>query len=146
MLRMVSAILSLILHRADAVFFKITGGRHSISEIVGLPMVQLKMVGAKTKQSRILPLVGLFEQNRIILIGTNFGRKNHPGWYYNLVADPQCEVIKKGQAFRFLAREVEDQEYRHYWNLALAYYAGYEKYKDRAAPRRIPILVLDPVK
>ena len=146
MLRAVSAVLSLILHRADSISLKMTDGRHSIAELVGLPIVQLKTVGAKTQQPHILPLVGLFDREKIVLIGSNFGKKRNPGWYYNLMTQPRCEVIKRGQAFPFMAREVKNCEYQQYWELALTYYAGYEKYKERAAPRRIPILVLEPVK
>jgi hypothetical protein len=42
-----------------------------------------------------------------------------------------------------VAREVDGNEYGKYWQLAISYYAGYEKYKERA-DRRIPIMVLEP--
>ena len=46
MLRPVTAVLALILHRADAAMFGLTGGRHSVAELVGLPIIQLRMTGA----------------------------------------------------------------------------------------------------
>jgi hypothetical protein len=45
---------------------------------------------------------------------------------------------------KFIARETVGEEYQKYWEIALTYYAGYEKYRERAAPRRIPIMVLEP--
>lgn len=146
MLHPVSLVLSRILHRADNAFFKLTGGAHSIAEIVGLPIVQLRTIGAKSGKNLTLPIVGLSDDEKIALISTNFGRRRNPGWYYNLKANPRCEVIKGRQVCVYMAREVNGDEYDRYWRLALSYYAGYEKYKERAAPRRIPIMLLEPVK
>ena len=146
MLRSVTAVLSIILHRVDNVFFKWTGGRWSISEIVGLPVIQLITVGAKTRMPRTIPLVGLCDGEKLALISTNFGKKHNPDWYYNLKANPGCKVVKGGQVFHFKAREVFDQEHETYWKLALSYYAGYQKYRERAAPRHIPVILLEPRK
>lgn len=146
MLRPVTAILARILHRADSALFKITGGRHSVAEIVGLPIIQLTTVGAKSGKPRTIPLVGLFDGERIALIGSNFGQKHNPGWYYNLIANPNCEVVKGGCALRFTAREVFDDERETYWQMALSYYSGYQKYKERASHRHIPVMLLEPAK
>jgi hypothetical protein len=37
-------------------------------------------------------------------------------------------------------------EYEKYWRLALSYYAGYEKYRERAVHRHIPVMLLEPKK
>ncbi|MBK6648058.1 MAG: nitroreductase family deazaflavin-dependent oxidoreductase [Anaerolineales bacterium] len=146
MLRPVTAILARILHHADRALFKISGGRHSAAEIVGLPIIQLTTIGAKSGQPRAIPLVGLFDGERIALIGSNFGQKRNPGWYYNLVANPNCEVVKGGRARRFTAREVFGDERETYWQMALSYYDGYKKYKERASHRHIPVMLLEPDK
>ncbi len=146
MLRPVTAILARILHHADGAVFKISGGRHSVAEIVGLPIIQLTTIGAKSGQPRTIPLVGLFHGERIALIGSNFGQKHNPGWYYNLVANPTCEVVKGGRFLRFTAREVFGDEREAYWQMALSYYTGYQKYKERASHRHIPVMLLEPVK
>lgn len=146
MLRPVTAILARILHRADSLVYKISKGRHTVAEIVGLPIIQLTTIGAKSGQPRTIPLVGLFNGERIALIGSNFGQKHNPGWYYNLVANPNCEVIKAGRTLRFTAREVFDDERETYWQMALSYYAGYQKYRERAPHRHIPVMLLEPAK
>jgi deazaflavin-dependent oxidoreductase (nitroreductase family) len=143
-LRPVSAVLSRTLHRIDSVLFKLTG-KQSFAELVGLPIVQIKTVGARSHAPHTIPLVGLPDGEKIILIGTNFGKRHNPGWYYNLKVNPGCEAVRGGQAFRFEAREVFGQEYEMYWTLALSYYSGYQKYRERATPRRIPILLLEPM-
>lgn len=144
MLRPVTALLARILHHADSALFKITGGRHSLAEIVGLPIVQLNAIGAKSGKPRSIPLVGLFDGEKIALIGSNFGQKHNPGWYYNLTAHPNCEVVKGGRLLRFTAREIFDAERETYWQMALSHYAGYQKYKERASHRHIPVMLLEP--
>ena len=48
MLKPVSAFLSRVLHHADTFMLWLTRGKHTIAEIVGLPIIQLTTKGAKT--------------------------------------------------------------------------------------------------
>lgn len=143
-LRPVSALLSGALHRADSLLFRLTGGRYAFSELVGLPIAHVTMKGARTGMLRTLPLVSVPDNGKLALIATNFGQKHNPGWYYNLKAHPECEVFFKGRCGKFIAREISGEEYQKYWQLALTYYLGYAAYQQRAAPRHIPVLVLEP--
>jgi deazaflavin-dependent oxidoreductase (nitroreductase family) len=86
----------------------------------------------------------LQDGEKIAVIASNFGRAYNPGWYYNLKADPECEVSWNGRSGKYIAREAEGEEREKYWQLGLSYYAGYEKYKAHAAPRRIPVMVVEP--
>ncbi len=146
MLKPVSAFLSAVLHRADTMLLKISKGKHTVSEIVGLPIIQLTTIGAKTGQPRTMPLVSLFDNEKIALIASNFGGKNNPGWYYNLKAYPKCTVEVNGRAAEYIARQVEGAEREKYWGMAVSYYKGYDLYKIRAAHRLIPVMILEPAK
>jgi deazaflavin-dependent oxidoreductase (nitroreductase family) len=144
MLRPVSAVLSVVLHRADSYLLGLTRGRHTVTDIVGLPIIQLTTRGAKTGQLRTVPLVSVVDGETIGLIASNFGGRHAPGWYYNLKANPECEVKFNGTLQRYIARETKGDEYHHYWMTAVSLYAGYQKYKERAAHRHIPVMVLEP--
>jgi len=146
MLKSVSAFLARYLHRADGFMLRLTGGRHTFAELVGLPIAQVKMTGAKTGTIRILPLVAVPNGDKLVLFATNFGQKYHPGWYYNLKIHPECEVSFNCRPGRYIARETTGDEYQKYWQLGVSYYVGYEKYKERAAHRHIPVMVLEPKK
>jgi F420H(2)-dependent quinone reductase len=146
MLRPVSVFLSKSLHRADTFMLRLTGGHNTFSELVGLPIAQLTMVGAKTGEVLTLPLVGIPDDKKFVLIATNFGQRHNPGWYYNLKANPECDVLFNSRSGKYIAHEIEGDEYIHYWKLAVSYYAGYEKYKQRAAHRHIPVMLLEPKK
>lgn len=144
LLERVSHWLARVLHRMDGFLLRLSGDRYTFPELVGLPIARLTMKGAKTGRLRTLPLVAIPEDDKFVLVATNFGQKHNPAWYYNLKAHPECEVTYKGHAQKFIARETLGEEYQKYWEMALTYYAGYEKYRERAVPRHIPVMVLEP--
>ncbi|MBE0671851.1 MAG: nitroreductase family deazaflavin-dependent oxidoreductase [Anaerolineales bacterium] len=146
MLKPVSLFLANSLHYLDSATFKLTKGKYGFAEIVGLPMVEVTTIGAKSGQPRAMPLAAYKDGEKFVLIGSNFGRKPNPGWYYNLSANPNCTVHVNGQTHEYVARELSGEEREKYWQLAVSYYAGYEKYKQRASHRRIPVMLLERVK
>jgi len=91
-----------------------------------------------------MPLVGVIDNEKIAIVGSSFGREHNPGWYYNLKAHPECDVLFKGRTEKYVAREMVGDEYEKYWRMAVSYYKGYEKYKERAAHRHIPVMLLEP--
>lgn len=146
MLMPVSAFLARVMHHLDAFVLRLTHDQYTVTQVVGLPLIQLTTTGAKTGQARTMPLVSLIEGDKIAVIGTNFGRKHNPGWYYNLKAHPECEVHFSGRTDKYIAREAEGDEREKYWQLAVSYYKGYDVYKIRAAHRKIPVMILEPRK
>jgi deazaflavin-dependent oxidoreductase (nitroreductase family) len=144
MLRPVTAFFAPRVHRIDKAILKLTKGKYTGSQILGWNIIQLTTIGAKSEQLRTLPLVALFDEERIALIATNFGRKHNPAWYYNLKAHPECRVEWKERTGTYFARETNGGEYEDYWRLARSYFEGYEKYRERASPRHIPVMLLEP--
>jgi deazaflavin-dependent oxidoreductase (nitroreductase family) len=143
MIRPVTAFFAPWIHQVDKAILKLTKGKHTASEILGWDIVQLTTIGAKTGQLRTMPLLALFDGEKIALIASSLGREHHPGWYYNLKKNPECNVQQNGRSRKYMARETEDDERDKYWQLALSFYEGYEKYKERAG-RKIPVMVLEP--
>jgi deazaflavin-dependent oxidoreductase (nitroreductase family) len=144
MLRPVTAFFAPRIHRVDKVILKLTKGKYTFAQILGWEIVQLRTTGAKSGQPRTLPLIGLVDGEKIALIASSFGRRHNPAWYYNLKAHPACTVQWNGKIGTFVAREADGDEYARYWQQAVSVYAGYEKYKERAAHRHIPVMVLEP--
>jgi deazaflavin-dependent oxidoreductase (nitroreductase family) len=144
MLRLVTAFFAPWAHRIDKVLLKLTRGNFTASEILGWNIIQLTTIGARTGEPRTMPLIGIFDGKKIALVASSFGRERNPGWYYNLKAHPECEVHFNGRSGRYAARETLGDEYERYWQLAVSCYTGYEKYKQRAAHRHIPVVVLEP--
>ena len=133
-----------ILHHADTMMLRLSHGKMSFAQLSGLPIIELTTIGAKSGRQRTLPLTGLPDGERYILIASNFGQAHHPGWYYNLKANPECTVRKNGQAGTYIAREADEQENQYYYDMAISYYVGYAAYKQRAKNRKIPVMILEP--
>jgi deazaflavin-dependent oxidoreductase (nitroreductase family) len=133
-------------HHLDNVVLKLTRGKFTAVEIMGWNVIQLTTIGAKSHQPRSLPLVGIFDGEKIALIASSFGRQHNPSWYYNLKANPICEVLFKGKSMQYIARETAGDETDKYFQMAVDQYAGYQKYKERAPHRHIPVMLLEPRK
>lgn len=145
MLRPVTAFFAPRLHHLDGFVLKLTNEKHTISELMGWNIIQLHTIGAKTGKPYLSPLIGVIDGEKIALIASSFGRQHNPGWYYNLKKNPECEIHLNGRTGKYLARETEGEERRRYWQMATESYAGYEKYRERALHRRIPVMVLEPL-
>jgi deazaflavin-dependent oxidoreductase (nitroreductase family) len=146
MIRPVTEFFATRLHRIDGFILKLTDQKYTAAEIIGWPIIQLTTTGAKSGVRRTMPLIAVFDNEKIALIASSFGREHNPGWYYNLKAHPRCSVTFRGKESEFIARQLEGDEREKYWQLALSFYQGYDAYKKRASHRVIPVMLLEPVK
>jgi deazaflavin-dependent oxidoreductase (nitroreductase family) len=140
----ISKLMARVLHRADALLLRVSGGRLDFTSLSGLPVVELITTGARSGQPRSIPLAGFPVGDTFVLIASNFGGAHHPAWYHNLKATPACALRKNGETRAFVARECEGDERERYFQLAVSYYAGYQAYSQRAGERVIPVMVLEP--
>ena len=135
-----------VLPRLDRGFFRLTRGRTTLSAWVsGLPIVMLTTTGARSGQPRALPILGLPDGDRLVVIASNFGRQQHPGWYYNLRAHPLAAISWEGATVEMRARELTGDERQRYLVRSHTAYPWWEPYHRRAAPRQIPVIMLEPL-
>jgi deazaflavin-dependent oxidoreductase (nitroreductase family) len=133
------------LHPLDRVILRLSHGRVSIPGVVaGLPVIMLTTTGAKSGKPRTVPLVGLSDGDKVVVIASNFGQAHHPAWYYNLRAHPEAMLELPGRTGRYLAREATPAEWQTYWRRATEVYIGFPEYQKRTHGRAIPIIVLTP--
>jgi deazaflavin-dependent oxidoreductase (nitroreductase family) len=142
------AIFAPILHHIDRFVLRLSGHRVILSAwLSGVPVVILTTTGARSGLSRSVPLLCIrdpLNPDRFGLIASNWGRKHHPGWYYNLKANPAAICEFNGRSGHYLAVEAQGAEYQHFMALAIASYAGYRQYRKWVGPRHIPIMVMQP--
>ena len=50
-----------------------------------------------------------------ILVATNYGQPNHPGWSYNLDAKPEAEIQHNREKFRVNVTRLSDAEKAEIW-------------------------------
>jgi deazaflavin-dependent oxidoreductase (nitroreductase family) len=134
------------LPRIDCAFYRLSGRRTTLSAWVsGLPIVMLSTTGARTGQPRAVPVLGLPDGDRLVVIASNYGLPGNPGWYHNLLADPRVVVTWEGSAVQMRARELKGEERQLYVARGLEAYPWWEQYHRRAAPRQVPVIMLESV-
>lgn len=120
-----------------------TGGRVGAS-LGGRPMLLLKTVGAKTGQPRTAALLYLADGDRYAVVASTGGGPKHPGWYHNLMANPDVEVQVGTSRKSVRARVAEGEERERLWSKANEINKGqYDVYQTKTE-RRIPVVVLEP--
>jgi deazaflavin-dependent oxidoreductase (nitroreductase family) len=134
-----------VLHHLDGPVLRRSAGRHSVSAaLTGLPIIELTTVGARSGESRTLPLVGVPDGDRLVLVASNYGKQQNPAWYYNLKANPRCNAAFRGQRHEMLAYEAQGEERQRLWELDVSVYPPRNHYAQRAGNRRIPVMILQP--
>jgi deazaflavin-dependent oxidoreductase (nitroreductase family) len=135
-----------ILHHIDRPVHRLTRGRHTFASLVsGIPVVMLTTTGAKSGAPRTVPVLGIPTGGEVAIIASNFGQSRQPGWYHNLRAHPEAEVVVDGTHRRVRALEAEGERRSAIWQEGLRVYPGFAQYERRASHRRISIFVLQPV-
>jgi deazaflavin-dependent oxidoreductase (nitroreductase family) len=81
----------------------------------------------------------------VAIIASNFGQYRHPGWYHNLRANPDAEVVIDGNRRRVRAEEAVGERRSEIWQEGLRVYPGFGEYERRASHRDISVFVLKPV-
>lgn len=133
------------LHHFDRLFLKLTGRLSLTGILMGLPVVFVTSVGAKSGLPRTLPLLAITDgsdPDTLAVVASNYGQQHYPAWYFNLKANPQATCSINGRSGKYTAHEAIGEEYDHFWRCAIDTYIGYPVYRQRAAARRIPIMVL----
>src|SRR5690349_16925557 len=103
----------------------------------------LTTIGARTGRTRTRPLVYLPDGGGLIVVASNFGRRNHPAWYHNLLANPKVDVVAGDHSGTYTAREMTDPaERERAWAMAVGTAPVWAAYDARAGDRRIPLIRL----
>ncbi len=126
----------------DKRMIPLTGGRVMVA--MGQTVLLLHARGARSGQPRETPLLYTPRGEDVVLVASKAGAEHNPAWYHNLKAHPDVEVEIGGERVPMRAREVEGPEREELWALVNDNYPGYRIYQQRAAGRRIPLMVLSP--
>lgn len=139
-----AGLLAVVFHHLDRLVARISRGRLTATSVTtGLPLIWLTTTGAKTGKPRTIPLIGVDDGDRLVVIASNWGQDQSPAWYYNLCARPFASVARGREASRYRTQEAEGAEYERLWQLAISRYPGYAAYRIRTS-RHIPIMILTP--
>lgn len=116
--------------RIDPWLNRITRGK-AATKIYGFPALILVSTGAKSGKPRTSPLVYVRDGDDFVVVGTNFGTEHHPGWTYNLDAEPTAEIVVGEETIPVTAERADGAAFDRLWPAFVTVYAGMTKYRER---------------
>jgi proline iminopeptidase len=108
----------------------------------GSTILLLTTTGRKTGKPITIPLIYNLDGDTPVIVASKGGAPEHPGWYRNLVKNPEVEVQIKGDRFRARARTAEGEERERLWELMNEVWPHYAEYQEKTE-REIPVVVLE---
>jgi F420H(2)-dependent quinone reductase len=126
--------------------YRRTGGRAG-AHLPGWPGAKVALVdhrGARTGTPRTSPLMYHADGGTIAVVASKAGQPTNPAWFHNLMANPETTVQIGDEVRPVRARLATEAERERLWPEFLAFYPGYAAFRERARPRVIPIVLLEP--
>jgi deazaflavin-dependent oxidoreductase (nitroreductase family) len=108
------------------------------------PALLLTTTGRKSGEKFIFPLFYGTEGGSYIIVASKGGAPEHPGWYRNILVNPDVEVQAGTTKVKARARTASGEERSRLWKKALEFWPPYADYALKTE-REIPVVVLDPV-
>ncbi len=102
--------------RIDPWLYRKTNGKFHTMGTGSESMVTITMTGRKTGKPRSIHLACVHHEGDILLVASAMGQQKHPGWRYNLEANPDCEVQTLGESYPARARMLSDAEKDAVWD------------------------------
>ena len=108
----------------------------------GLPTLLLTTTGRRSGEERLLPLIYGRDGDRYVVVASRGGAPDHPGWYKNLVDDPEVQVQVGSDRFRARARTANRDERPRLWRLMTKIFPAYDQYQA-ITRREIPVILIE---
>lgn len=130
------------LGRLNTPIYRLTRGR-LMNKVGHAPVMLLTSTGRRSGQPRTAPVLYGTDGERLVVISSNGGNHNQPGWAYNLKANPDADVQIGGRRQQVHARVADGEERTRLWRMMNERYAGFDDY-DANVTRQIAVFVLEP--
>ena len=113
------------------------------TELMGMRVILMFTIGAKTGKLRKTPLMRVEHDGAYAVVASKGGAPHNPVWYYNVLAHPDVELQDGAVRRSYRARELSGDERAIWWERAVAAYPPYAEYQEKT-DRLIPLFVLEP--
>ena len=128
--------------QVDRFVHKITGGRVILTSLY-IPVLLLHSIGRKSGQERSTPIATMPDGDNWVIVGSNYGRENHPAWTYNLIANPDARVEFKGKTYAVKAHMASPEEKATLWPRIVKVWPNFDKYSERSGGRELRVFILE---
>ncbi|MBB5917312.1 deazaflavin-dependent oxidoreductase (nitroreductase family) [Nocardia transvalensis] len=129
--------------RLERLVRRLSGGRHGVLDLAGLPSMELTVAGRKTGRPRTVSLLYVPDgPGSYLLVGSNWGRTEHPAWSANLDAAEYAEIHSEGDRFKVRVHRLSGADRERAWRRAVAYWPGYRMEQRLAGSRKFRLYQL----
>ena len=122
--------------------YEATGGKVG-HDWNGTDCLILRVKGRKTGQLRKFALIFGRDGDDYVLIASKGGYPKNPGWYENLVANPECEIQVWDEVIPVTARTGSADDKKRVWPAMVQVWPDYDNYQAGSS-RDIPVVLLRP--
>ncbi len=109
-----------------------------------VPALLLTTTGRKSGEKFIFPLFYGEDDGKYLIIASKGGAPEHPGWYKNLLANPEVEVQAGPTKVHAKAYTVTGPDRTRLWEKAVKFWPPYADYAKKT-DREIPVVLLEPI-
>jgi len=95
-----------------------------------VPLCYLTAIGRMSGEPRTVPLLYVQTGNGFADAATNFGTEHHPGWAYNLDANPLATIEIDGAPTQVTAKQVSGPEADVIWARLHDIWPAYDTYRE----------------
>lgn len=120
------------------------GTRANTLRDTGIPIIIVTMMGHKSGNVRKVPLMRVEHDGEYGIIASKGGAPEHPGWFHNLVADPNVTIQDGPEPGSFRVRMLNGDERTEWFERGVTVYPPYREYQDKT-DREIPVFVASPI-
>ena len=104
--------------RLDPYLYKWSNGKFCLlGPSSSMPMVTITTIGRKSKKVRRTQLVCVEHQGIHHIVASAMGQERHPGWMYNIEANPKIDVQAMQETYKAKAEQLTDDEKSEIWGL-----------------------------
>ncbi|MFP8873202.1 MAG: nitroreductase family deazaflavin-dependent oxidoreductase [Myxococcota bacterium] len=100
----------------DPILFKASNGRFFSMGAPSMPMVTLTTTGRRSGKPRAVHLACIPHEGDYLVVASAMGQERHPGWRYNLEAQPEVDCQMRGERYRARASVLSDAEKTTVWD------------------------------
>ncbi|MCH7541694.1 nitroreductase family deazaflavin-dependent oxidoreductase [Patescibacteria group bacterium] len=120
--------------------FRITNGAFG-SNFGGFTTLLLTTNGRKTDKKRTVPLGYFKDGPNYIIAASNSGSDKYPGWYFNIISNPEVSIQLRGGDKKVRAEIAKPAERERLWKKLVTEAPIYGRY-EKQTTRIIPIVTL----
>jgi deazaflavin-dependent oxidoreductase (nitroreductase family) len=107
----------------------------------GTTILLLSTRGRRSGEVRTTPLIHRTDGDRWVVVASKGGAPANPGWFENLMAEPQAAIRVQREQVPVRAAVADGEERARLWSEMVEVWPAYDDYQART-DREIPVVVL----